>query len=104
MSSPDELAGRAPPRGRPARTGRRALSFRSCALVSQLSGEPRRRMARALETIFQVVAIGVDVPDLAPRTRLLAVQVHAQPRVTRQGVRVAVVQRATGAAEDVDHH
>src|SRR5689334_4986106 len=79
----------------------------SLTLVSQLSGEPRRGMPGALQTLLQVVTVGVDVPDLAPRPRLLAVQVHPQVRVAGQGVGVPVVQPAAGvggAAEDVDHH
>src|SRR6476469_5081219 len=76
-------------------------------LIPPLSGEPGRRVAGSLETIFQVVAVGVHVPDLATRPRLLAVQVDAQPWVAREGVRVPVVEAASGvggAAEDVDHH
>src|SRR5262245_61482195 len=78
----------------------------SLTLVSQLPGEPRGRVPRALQTIRQVITVGVDVADLAARPQVLPVQVHAQPRVAGERVRVPVVQPAglDRAAEHVDHH
>ena len=51
-------------------------------------------MPGALEAVLEVVTVGVDVADLAAGPQLLAVEVHPQPRVAGQGVRVAVVQPA----------
>ena len=66
----------------------------SLALVAQVSAEPRGGVPGALEAVVEVVAVGVDVPDLAARAQLLAVEVHPQVRVARHRVRVAVVQAA----------
>ena len=64
-------------------------------------------MPRPLQALLEIVAVGVDVPDLAAGAQLLAVQVHAQVGVPRQRVGEAVVEaahRVVGATEDVDHH
>src|SRR5690242_609465 len=78
----------------------------SLTLVAQLAGEPGSRVAGPFEAVVQVVTVRVHVAHLPARTRLLAVEVDAQPRVAGQGVRVAVVQAAgvLRSAEDVHHH
>src|SRR3954451_1317096 len=79
----------------------------SLALVSQVAPEPRGGVPRALEAVVEVVAVRVDVADLAAGPQLLAVQVHPEARVAGQRVRVAVVQasdRRVVPAEDVHHH
>src|SRR5215475_12126907 len=85
----------------------RALSVMSLALVAEVAAEPCRGVPGAVEAVLEVVAVGVDVADLAARAQLLAVEVDPQPRVAGQRVRVSVVEPADllpGAAEDVDHH
>src|SRR6478735_12315176 len=80
--------------------------IRSLALVAQVAAEPGGGVPRPLEAVVEVVAVGVDVADLAPGAQVLAVEVHPQVRVTCHRVRQAVVQVAAvgGPAEDVDHH
>src|SRR5690242_4109875 len=91
----------------PTRAPSTAPSITSLALVAQVAPEPGGRVPRPLQTVVEVVAVRVHVADLAPRAQLLAVEVHAQPRVAGERVRVAVVQpadRGVVAAEDVHHH
>ena len=71
----------------------RRRSCHSLALVSEVAARTTRpRAGRARRQSSQVVAVGVDVAHLAARPQVLAVEVHPQPRVAGQGVRVAVVQ------------
>src|SRR4051794_25783718 len=66
----------------------------SLTLVSQLPGEPRRRVPRTLQSVVQVLTVGVHVPDLAARPQVLTVEVHAEVRVARHRVAEAVVEPA----------
>ena len=72
----------------------RASLRQSCslALVAEVAAEPGGGVPGALEAVVEVVAVGVDVADLAAGPQLLAVEVHPQLRVAGQRVRVAVVQ------------
>src|SRR6476620_716272 len=79
----------------------------SLAFVAEIAGEPRGGVPRALEAVLEVVAVGVDVSDLPAGPQVLAVEVHPQVRIARQGVREAVEEPTgvrVGPAEDVDHH
>src|SRR5918993_3173881 len=64
------------------------------ALVAQVAAEPGGGVPRPLEAVVEVVAVGVDVADLAPGAQVLAVEVDPQPRITRHRVRQAVVEPA----------
>src|SRR6478735_8406672 len=75
----------------------RAPSVMSLTLVSQVAAEPGGGVPRPLEAVVEVVAVHVDVADLAAGPQLLAVEVHTQVRVPRHRVRVAVVQPPHGA-------
>src|SRR6478672_4593741 len=66
----------------------------SLALVAEVAAEPGGGVPRPLQAVLEVVAVGVDVADLAAGAHLLAVEVHAQVRVARQGVREPVVEPA----------
>src|SRR5215212_6922774 len=64
-------------------------------------------MPGPLEAVLEVVAVGVDMADLAAGPQLLAVEVHTELRVAGHRVRVAVVEPShvlPRPAEDVDHH
>src|SRR5918993_3881745 len=74
--------------------------------VAEVAAEPACGVPGALETVLEVVAVGVDVPDLATGSQVLAVEVHPEPGVARHRVRQTVVEPAAvgGSAEDVHHH
>ena len=66
----------------------------SVAVVAQIPAEPACGVARPLEHVVEVVAVRVDVADLAARAQLLAVEVDPEPGVAGERVGVAVVQVA----------
>src|SRR5699024_4104024 len=68
------------------------------------SGDEVRGVAGPGEHEMRVLAIGVDVSELAARAHALAVEVDLDRRVVGHDMKIGLVEVLVLGAEDVDHH
>src|SRR4051794_5847627 len=81
----------------------RERSRRNRRLLVDDAGDEFRGVPGAREAVLEVCPADGDVPDLAARADLLAVQVHLDPGVAGHHVQVGPVQVLVRPAEHVDH-